>query len=152
MKHRSFYGKCIYRQKKKYTLASTVSKKRKNKLLFSKTNHRDSGNSHILDWQRWVETSLNHLNNAGRSLDSHFEVIFKVLSKKSKLQGVVEVALWPWHILLSCPHVLETVRDRTRRVAKKVKRMAAVSLGEYKCALMHTRSVLGFFSPYRSIP
>lgn len=36
---------------------------------------------------------------------------------------------------------------------KKVGRMAAVSLGEYECALMHARAVfVCFFSPYRNIP
>lgn len=57
----------------------------------------------------------------------------------------VEVALWPWHILLGCPHVLETVRDEGGGWGEKVRRMAAVSLGEYKCALMHTRFVFFHF-------
>ena len=51
------------------------------------------------------KSSLNPLSNAGRSLDSHFEVIFKVLNKKSKSQGVSEggiVALTHFARLSAC--------------------------------------------------
>ncbi len=60
--------------------------------------------------------------------------------------------------MLGCPHVLETGCETGCGGGEKVRRMAAVSPGEYKSALMHIRTGFFFFfsfppSPsYRSIP
>lgn len=66
------------------------------------------------------KSSLNPLNDASRSLDSHFEVIFKVLNKKSKSQGVSEggiVALTHFARLSACvgDRVCETNGARAKK-------------------------------------